>query len=117
MSDLPTLSIGESPSKFKRSQEDNVIKSKTDGGYEFRRRRFTRKPVYMFTTGYIGISQTEKEMIETFWNDKLTDTAFLYTDIINGGVFNVTFDKPPTFTYKGIGTTRLWDVTLEMRQV
>lgn len=117
MSDLPILSVGESPSRFDRTQEDNVIKSQTDGGYEFRRRRFTRKPVYIFKTGYIGINQADKESLESFWDEKLTDTAWIYTDIVNGGSYNVTFDKPPMFDYIGIGTTRLWNVNIEMRQV
>jgi len=117
MGDIPTITIGESPSKFRRTMDDNVIKSDSDGGYEFRRRRFTRKPSYIFQTGFIGISQAEKDTLEAFWEDKLTDTAFTYDDYINGSSYNVTFDKPMDFKYTGVGPTRIWEVTIYMRQV
>lgn len=113
----PTLSQGESPSLYERSQDDNAMRTDADGGYVFVRRRFTRAPRYEFKTGFIGIPHADKLIIEQFWKDHLTDTAFNYTDYINGGTFNVRFSKPVKFDYVGVGQTKLWDIKIEMEQV
>lgn len=113
----PTLSQGESPSLFDRTQEENVTKAEMDGGYLFKRRRYTRRPRYMFKTGFIGINNADKEILEQFWDDHQMDTTFNYYDYIHGETRTVSFAKPVSFMYEGVGQTKLWNVKIEMEEI
>ena len=120
MADFPTtpeLSQGESPSMFDRKAEDVVYKSDSEGGYEFRRRKFTRPPRDTIKTGFKYLPHDDKVIVEDFYNARLTDTAFTYYDYINDETVTVTFDVPPEFKYVGIGDLRLWTVTITMKEI
>lgn len=112
----PTLSQGESPSLYKVKHPDISNKAPTDGGYEFRRRRYTGVPRKTYETGFIGIEQADFDIIEAFYDTHLTDTIFTWTDQIRGVDRQVRFDefKPE---YKGLGQHKRWNVKIKLSEV
>lgn len=112
----PTLSQGESPSLYKNDPMESGVSAKSDGGYEFRRRRFTRKPRRMIETGYIELPHADYLVLKQFYDDHLEDVAFTWSDYIHGGSLNVRFDefKPD---YKGMGQNRKWNIKIKMSEV
>lgn len=112
----PTLSQGESPSLYKIETEDNVLMADTDGGYEFRRRRFTRKRRKMIETGFISLPHADYLVLENFWEQHQKDTAFTYFDYLHNVMRQVRFDdfKPD---YVGVGQYRLWTVKIKMSEI
>lgn len=113
----PTLSQGESPSKYDIKQEVNEIKSETDGGYEFKRRRFTRAPRNIVDTGFIGITHADKMVLQGFYDTHQTTVAFNYYDYIAGLTRQVRFEESPKWNYVGIGQTRLWSPSFKMKEI
>lgn len=110
------MTVKESPSMYKVKHPDTARKGKTDGGYEYRRRRFTRTPRKMYETGFIGLTHADFEIIETFYLEKLTDTTFTWDDQLRGVTKSVRFDSFEP-KYRGFGTYRLWDVKIKLSEV
>ena len=112
----PTLSQGESPSLYKNDAEDNTLMADTDGGYEFRRRRFTRKRRRMIETGFISLPHADYLILEAFWELHQKDTTFTYFDYIHGVNRQVRFDeyKPD---YVGVGQRRMWTIKIKMSEI
>lgn len=112
----PTLSIGESPSLYSNTPEDNSIKADTDGGYEFRRTRFTRPRRRQIQTGFIGLSAADYAVLSAFEETHTNVVAFTYFDYIRNQTYQVRIDewKP---TYTGVGKTVLWNLTIKMSEV
>ena len=112
----PTLIQGESPSLYKYAPEDNSLKAQTDGGYEFRRPRFTRKLRNMIETGFIMLSHADFLVIDAFFIAHTTVTPFFYYDYIQGVNRTVRFDSYMP-TYKGIGRNKMWDINIKMSEL
>lgn len=112
----PTLSQGESPSLYKNVPEDNANKADTDGGYEFRRRRFTRAPRRKIETGFLHLPHADYLELNQFWEDHQTDVAFTWYDYLHEVNIQVRFDSfEPDYT--GIGTSRTWTVKIKMSEI
>jgi hypothetical protein len=112
----PALSQGESPSLYKNEAEDNANKADTDGGYEFRRRRFTRKRRRQIETGFISIPHADYLILDAFWEAHQTDVAFTWVDYIHGVTRNVRFDEFKA-DYVGIGTNKMWTIKIKMSEI
>jgi len=110
MADFPTFGGKEDAAKFGFDSEDVGMRSEMDGGYVLTRPRHTRKPRRTFKTGFTGISQANFNTFLTFWEEHGTYKAFNYTVPISGEIVNVRLQKKPTWAYKGIGQTFLWDI-------
>ena len=120
MANFPTkgsgLSQGESPSLYKSGYPDNVKKAPTDGGYEFRRRQFTRNPPRQIETGFISISHADFLTLDAFYLTHQKDTEFTYYDYMCGVSVNVRFDEyTPTPT--SIGQNKMWNVKIKMSEL
>ncbi|SFJ50525.1 hypothetical protein SAMN03159338_1596 [Sphingomonas sp. NFR04] len=112
----PVLSRGESPSLFDRVLEDNTVKSDTEGGYEFRRPRFTRARRITFTTGFIALPHADYQTIMAFEAAHTRSLPFTYFDYLHGTFHQVRFDEVKT-KYVGVGRNRMWDITIKMTEV
>lgn len=110
------LSQGESPSLYKNVPEDAVSKAPTDGGYEFRRRKFTRKPRRIIETGFIGLPHDDKVVLDQFYEEHMMDRAFQWFDYQHGVTRTVRFDDY-TPDSVSVGTTRLWTVKIKMSEI
>ena len=93
---------------FSVEQEDNAIKGETDGGYVSARPRHTRKPRKTFTTGYTDISHAHYLEAIAFYETVGTYKVFTYVDRTTGTTYRVRFDKPPKWSYKGMGVAKIW---------
>ena len=112
----PILSQGESPSLYKNIPMDNMKGAKSDGGYEFRRRQFSRKPRRKIETGFIKMPHADYLVLDAFYEEHQLDVAFTWHDYIHDVSRQVRFDefKPE---YKGIGTNRKWTVKIKMSEI
>ena len=120
MRNFPTngngLSRSESPSLFKREWEPNVIKSPMEGGYEFRRRKFTRQPSRIIDTGYIGLSSEDYIALEQFFLYHQNDKEFYHFDYMSGEQMIVRFEefKPD---YSGYGKNMIWNLKIKIKEL
>ncbi|CCG43297.1 hypothetical protein [Magnetospirillum molischianum] len=112
--------------KYYNEKLDNpAAGSKSEGGYEFTRPKFTRRPRRTFADGYTAISQAEKTSLEQFWNDvRGSSDIFLWTSPITGESVQVRFvlGKTLDFKYSHFQKTlddepdHRWDVSFEVRE-
>jgi hypothetical protein len=112
----PILSQGESPSLYKVETNDKSVSAETDGGYEFRRRRFTRRRRRQYETGFLFLPHADYVILDEFWEEHQTDTPFTWHDPIQGVDRTVRFDefKPD---YVGIGQYRLWTIKIKISEI
>lgn len=89
---------------FNHSKEDNVIRSKPEDGPVLTRSRFS-KAREQFDSFTWQLKQSDKEIVETFYNDTLASGSlpfdFIHPRIRNGAAISVRFSKPPVYTYYG----------------
>jgi len=121
MANFPTKQNGDisrdfSPSLYKNEPMVETMKGKTEGGYEHRRRRFTRKPRRAIEIGFIDLSQSDFETIEAFYDAHLEDTEFSFYDPIRDEVYTCRFDewKPD---YSGLGENVRYGLKIKMSEV
>lgn len=93
---------------FSVEQEDNAIKGETDGGYINARPRHTRRPRKTFTTGYTDIAHADYLLAIEFYNQVGTWKVFTYVDRTTNVTYRVRFDKPPKWTWGGVGVAKFW---------
>lgn len=96
--------------------EDKSIKADTDGGYEFRRERHTRRPRMTCSTGFISMNQDDFEILDAFYLTHTNVEPFVWFDYLRGVYRTVRFDeyKP---SYTGIGKNRMWNVSIKMTEL
>lgn len=111
--------IGEDSSKFSYEYEDKTIKSDTESGYVFTRKRHTRAPRRVFKTGFTDLIDEQKQAIDDFVKEyNIGAQMFVYEDPTTSEEITVRFTKTPKFKYKGMEGRHLWDVDdVEMREV
>lgn len=93
---------------FSVEQEDKAIKGETDGGYVSARPRHTRRARRTFTTGYTDISHDDYLSALLFYEQVGTYKVFTYVDRTTGVTYRVRLDKPPKWSYKGMGVAKMW---------
>lgn len=115
MADFPIAALAgkEDASKFGFALENVSIRSQMEGGWVITRARHTRKPRRTWTTGFTDISNTQKELLEAFYNDKGAHVGFTYELPVGGAtkeVVNVRFTEPMQFKYAGYGDNYRWNI-------
>lgn len=117
---FPTLTFtngGEDSKLYRMQQEDPTLKTEMEGGYVVSRARHTRIPRKTFSTGYTGISDADKKILENFYAQvRGASMIFDWIDPVGGTVYKVRFDGPIEFRYVGIGPTKLWDIQFKVVQ-
>lgn len=105
-----------SPSDYSNEPMVETASAKSEGGYEHRRRRFTRTPRREISVGFKGLKNADFQIVEDFYDAHLEDTEFTFYDPIKDTSYTCRFDewKPK---YVGIGTTLLWDIQIKMSEV
>lgn len=93
---------------FSVEQEDNAIKSETDGGYVNARARSSRRPRKTFTTGYTDIAHADYLIAQQFYDEVGTWKIFTYVDKTTGVTRRVRFEKPIKWKYVGAGIAKIW---------
>lgn len=118
MSDFPPLAtIKEDAKHYSVTRKDNTIRTDVEGGYTISRPRTTRALRRIWTTGFTGIDNTERNLIETFYAEQSRGGAmtFSWTDPIEQEEHVVRFIGDLSWQYEGMGSRPLWTlkVTLE----
>jgi phage-related protein len=100
MSSFPSLTYAPSY-PIKEEREDSAIKSKTEGGYEISRQRFTRVRRKWYL-GYQMLPETDIATLRTFVDVTVKGGAdyFTWTNPMDSNTYTVRFEKPPTFSAK-----------------
>ena len=109
------LSRGESPSLYGTDWVENTLRAPVDGGYEFRRKKFTRDRK-TFQTGYISANHGDYLLLKEFFESHKYEIEFLWYDYMHDEVRTVRFDefKPDSMS---VGKNRMWTVKIKMSEV
>lgn len=97
-------------SAFNESYIDSTIRTSLEGGYTHTRRRYTRGPLRRFTTGFVDLSDTEKDSLMTFYDAHRTDQIFQWDHPVTAVEYDVRFETPLQPTYAGRGGYHRWSV-------
>ena len=98
---------------------DNSLRAEFQAGYEVRRPRYSR-PKRKFKLTYKGLTTSEKNTLESFFNSVGTGTLFQWTypnvpdDAYAGTVFEVYFDGPPSIR---LVSPNSWQATFTLVEV
>jgi len=97
---------------------DGALKFEMQGGLVVSRKRFTRAPARIITTGYTWMTQSDYALFQAYWTlEGGGANSFTYTHPITAESLTVRFDKEYKAVYKGAGSNYLWDVTeITLRQ-
>lgn len=106
-----TLAKVQDSKYFSVEQEDNAVKGETEGGYVNARPRHTRRPRKTFTTGFTDIAHARYLEAIAFYDLVGTWKVFTYIDKTTGITYRVRFDKPPKWTWGGVGVAKIWSCT------
>lgn len=113
MANFPILSKDFDATSFKESSENpSVAGGETEGGYDYTRARFTRRPRRSFSFKFVDISEAERLTLQTFWDDHYGGSnAFNWVHPVTGQTYNVRFDRQMTldFSRTGFGTNHRYD--------
>lgn len=100
MTSFPTLDAKPDQKHFSEKVDNPAMSAKADGGYEFTRPRFTRRPRRVFTTGYTNISSADKLRLADFWNQvKGGSDAFHWTHPASNEIILVRFGASKTLDF------------------
>jgi hypothetical protein len=116
---LDYRSKGWDSAAYQVNSEDPSIKTEMDGGYMVSRPRHTRLPRKTFTIGWKKMLDTDKVILQNFWNVRRGGSnSFTWTDPVEDVGYTVRFKSQGlNFQYAGAGNTKLWDITIELEQV
>lgn len=115
---FPILAKGQDSKFYKVSQENVALTTKMDGGYVVSRAKHTRKPRKTYTTGYTGIGNADRALLQNFWDTvRGGSVVFDWTDPISNTVIQVRFvGEGFEFAYVGMGVAQIWDVSFQLEQ-
>jgi len=97
--------------------EDKTMSSKSEGGYEHTRPKFTRKGRKTFTTGFTEMSAADFEIFTDFWDAFGGYKSFSWVDPATSKAYTVRFAEPPSVRYSGLGATPTYNVEVKLKQV
>jgi len=103
-------------SLYSVEQEDKSLKTKMEGGYVVSRAKHTRKPRKTWRVGYTALLAPDKKRLMEFYDVVDCSLIFDWTDPPTQEVYQVRFAATPSYNYKGMGHTQLWDVQLQLEQ-
>lgn len=111
MADLP-LQFRQDSRYFTEKHEDITIRGDLEGGFAYTRRRTTRDPRRVLTTGYTEISDVDKQTIEAFFLEHGTFAEFNYLHPIQNNTIIVRLkSNSVNYQYVGSGGNHLWTIT------
>ncbi len=104
---------GEDSSKFSCTPIDPSLSYETEGGLAISRRRFTRDPGYIITTGFTRIPNSDKLLLDTYYQSVSGGSyQFNYTHPVDGTTLVVRFESGKVYKtkYVGLGGIHYWDI-------
>lgn len=112
MIDFPELT-GRDSKNFDITYEDVAERDSSENGYLHTRSRHTRPARRTFTTGYTMMPESDREILEDFWNNvRGGSLPFNWRNPVTNETHLVRFGKEPLKPkYTGIGGSHFWSVT------
>lgn len=113
----PQLMIdGHDSAKFQESHKvDPAIPFNSEGGWLISRARFTRRPPVVYTLGFTDLSEAEKDVIQTLYNDARGSSEIItgWVHPTSGQTLSVRFKQGsvPQYTYRGMRNNHRWDIS------
>lgn len=89
---------------------DGSLRYEMQGGLIVIRKRFTRTPLRLITTGFSWIPQSDFDLLRAYYQS-MTGQSFSYTLPTTNETLTVSFSKEFKTEYKGAGSNFLWNVT------
>jgi hypothetical protein len=100
MTSFPTLDARPDQKLFSEKMDNPAMSAKAEGGYEFSRPRFTRRPRRIFTSGYTNVGSADKQRLVDFWNQvKGGSDAFLWPHPASDEIILVRFSGGKTLDF------------------
>lgn len=97
-------------SKFTETSDDPSKTLTVDGGYEYSRPLYTRRPRKTWTIAFTNLTDEERQELMDFWDKvKGGSNAFYWWHPIRQEYVLVRFKSSISFEYKGAGTTYRWN--------
>lgn len=114
----PSLPSGALPdsSQFSEKYEDPTMRTETEGGYVFTRKRHTRAPRISWTISYKELTNADKTAIKALWTAATGSVLIDWTNPQDQILYVVRMKSPPDFQYVGIGATQKWNCTFGLEQ-
>lgn len=117
MPEWPTLSREQDSQFYEVSLEDPALKTAMEGGYVVSRPKHTRKPRRSFKTGYSGITNADRVLLEAFYDSvRGGSLTFTWRDPVSKTAWIVRFGEKLGFKYVGVGISQRWDVQISLDQ-
>jgi hypothetical protein len=102
---------------YKVGLGDSTMRSDTDGGYEFARKRFTKAPRSTFSTGFTEMVEADFIILKDFWTQYQGSKAFTWYNKAESANYLVRFSSSPKITYSGVGSRPLYNIEVELKEV
>lgn len=99
------------------SYVDDTLRFQTDGGYEITRPSSSRRPRREFSFQLTEVPQLAKEVLDRFYEDVRCSQHFALRNPDTGEVLICRFSVPIEKSYRGIGKTKLWTITVKVKEV
>lgn len=116
-STFPSISSIQDSKFYSVELEDPSLKTKMEGGYVISRAKHTRRPRRTFTTGFSFIKDSERKILEDFYDSvRGSSLTFYWNDPIYNERFTVRFAEKYSFKYIGIRNVHRWDVTFSLEE-
>ena len=113
----PKLSRDQDSQFYEVLLEDPSLKTTMEGGYVVSRAKHTRTPRRTFKTGYSGIGNADRALLEGFY-DSVRGGAMIFNwrDPVSQLVWQVRFGDKLALKYVGVGISQRWDVQITLEQ-
>lgn len=113
---FPTLSTPPVYPLKESRDPDSTIKSKTESGYTITRSRYSKVRM-IFEVNYSNLSQSDKDLLDTFIDIVLATDTFTWTHPSTGSTYTVRFDEIPEISLSSTdGDTNYYSTTFKLNE-
>jgi len=105
-------------STYSETQSDTSIVEEMDGGYEISRPLHTRPPTSEITFSIPYAKDSDKTLLKEFWaSTKGRSEMFEWYNFMTEETLIVRFAEPITYNYVGFGESKMWEITIKLKEV
>lgn len=119
MENFPTLSIKHDSTKYSESRvEGGTVSKQMEGGYNFTRKRYTRKPARSFKIGFTLLTEADRIALVAHFDRVGSHTEFQWKHPTTAEVIYCRYTEKETFSFKydGTGGNHRWSIELQLEE-
>lgn len=114
---LSVYGAGQDSKYYTITPDDPAMRAPLEGGYEFTRARYTRRPRNTYTSGFTHITDEDKALLDAFYEQvRGGSLIFDWVRPTDEVTLKVRFAEPLQWKYTGKGYERYWDVTFKVKE-